>query len=187
MSTELMINILFIFLYYIFIGLLCILFSKLAKYLFKRYLIPLEEQTQLFLSSSVFAFLGFTIGFMSGLSRISATGSVLSAILTLIGGFTLYLFVTDKFKGENRLQAVFSIFLLTLWLPIGSAIGSYHRVAHEDFEIERQYKHEFDLLWYEKQLELEYSIISRDSTFENEDFPEIDYSVPKEPGDPDDE
>ncbi|MGM4887043.1 hypothetical protein AB7813_29625 [Tardiphaga sp. 20_F10_N6_6] len=66
----------------------------------------------------------FVAGYLTGVSRSPAVGTIIPAVLTLVGGLNIYLFGIDV---KNRSLVGFSVFLFTLFLFYGVQAGSYHR------------------------------------------------------------
>lgn len=70
------------------------------------------------------ALLGFTIGYLSGLSRAAILGNILPAVLTLIGGATIYIFgAENKFK----VAVGFCVCVLVVTLFYGTESGASAR------------------------------------------------------------
>lgn len=96
-----------------------------------------------------FGFIGGVAGYSAGVSRVPVVGTVIPAMLTLVGGVLGYLFGKDNIK-EWRFVIPFCIVILTFNTFTGLFIGSQMRGKFEEYE--RQYNEW--LLKYEK-VELE--------------------------------
>jgi hypothetical protein len=90
------------------------------------------------------ALIGYSVGFLTGISRSPAVGSVIPAVLAVIGGLSVYAFGTD-----NKYKAVvaYSVSLLVVSLFYGTQSGSFEREwRREDrlksiFELESRLRH----------------------------------------------
>jgi hypothetical protein len=67
--------------------------------------------------------LGAIIGYLTGISRAPAVGSVLPAALTLIGGLLIYMFGKESQGGRQQVAAV-STFALVIGLLTGTLLGA---------------------------------------------------------------
>jgi hypothetical protein len=74
--------------------------------------------------------LGSVTGLLAGQSRTAALGTVLPAVLGLVGGITVYLLGQDD---RNRLLVSLSIIALSFTLFIASGWGARLREIAEDF------------------------------------------------------
>jgi hypothetical protein len=72
------------------------------------------------------ALLGVVTGYLTGLSRSSAVGAVIPAVLTLIGGLVLYLVTGDAPRARRMLTAASVVALMTNLL-VGTLWGSLSR------------------------------------------------------------
>jgi hypothetical protein len=94
---------------------------------------------------------GFIAGYLTGISRSPAVGTIVPAVLTLIGGLNIYLFGIDI---KNRVAVGFCITLFSLLLFYGVQAGSYDRelgraarlinLSDQEFNI-RRYRENRDL------------------------------------------
>lgn len=103
------------------------------------------------LSGIPIALIGYAIGFLAGISRSPAIGSVIPAVLAVVGGLSVYAFGSD-----NKYKAVvgYSVSLLVVSLFYGTQSGSFEREWHREarlksiFELEsrlRNYRANRDL------------------------------------------
>lgn len=84
-----------------------------------------------------FSLLGFAIGHLMGNSRDSAVGTVVPAVLTLIGGVAAY---AAGFKGPSeQLKVAALLVTFTLALIIGSVAGIQNRVDVDSDSEEPEY------------------------------------------------
>ena len=82
---------------------------------------------------AAFLLLGLVAGYLTGLSRESAVGAVVPAVLSLMGAVSAVLIgKTDNPRTSGRVSAL--ILLLSLGLLIGTTWGSAMRQAVMDFE-----------------------------------------------------
>lgn len=88
---------------------------------------------KIILPLSSFLLLGMVTGYLTGLSRESAVGAVLPAVLSLVGGVAAVLIAraTSQFM---MLQTSGLIFVFALGLLLGTTWGSAMRQAVDDFE-----------------------------------------------------
>lgn len=91
---------------------------------------------ELFFVLASFSMLGIVTGYSAGLSRESVLGTVLPAVLSLIGG--LAIFLIEK-KVETRLIVSTSIFIFTLALLIGIGWGAFMREEAEEYKKSADY------------------------------------------------
>ncbi len=78
-----------------------------------------------------FSFLGVIVGYLTGISRDSAVGSVLPGVLTLLGALTLYLGANG---GKKAILASATMIYLSIALVTGVGYGSRLRVKFDDFQ-----------------------------------------------------
>jgi hypothetical protein len=97
--------------------------------------------TYYFLAGAPIALVGYSMGFLTGISRSPAVGNLLPAVLAVIGGLSVYAFGSDsKFK----LVVGYSVSLLIVSLFYGTQSGSFEREVHREdrlkavFELERR-------------------------------------------------
>jgi hypothetical protein len=94
-----------------------------------------------FLAGVPIALVGYSMGFLTGISRSPAIGNVLPAVLAVIGGLSVYVF-----GSESKYKAVvgYSVSLLVVSLFYGTQSGSFEREFHREdrlkvvFELERR-------------------------------------------------
>jgi hypothetical protein len=75
-----------------------------------------------------FAFLGYGIGLMIGLSQSPVVQVAIPAFMTFYGGFVTYLFAKDSFKDdETRYAIMFSVMAVSLFLMHGIEVGGVEK------------------------------------------------------------
>lgn len=85
------------------------------------------------LPPAAFLLLGLVAGYLTGLSRESAVGAVVPAVLSLMGAVAAVLIgKTDNPRSSGRVSAL--MLLLSLGLLVGTTWGSAMRQAVMDFE-----------------------------------------------------
>lgn len=83
---------------------------------------------------AAFLVLGLVAGYLTGLSRESAVGAVVPAVLSLLGGVSAVLIgKTDNQKTSGRVSGLMLLF--SLGLLVGTTWGSAMRQAVMDFEV----------------------------------------------------
>ena len=112
-----------------------------------------------FVSVSIFYFfvalptseLGFVVGFLIGVSRSPAIGTVIPAVLTLLGGLGIYVFGT-----ENRFKVVvgYSVLILVCTLFYGVERGAFERDATREHRLNVIFEEEARLQTQRKNLGL---------------------------------
>ena len=90
-----------------------------------------KEFTSSFTAIFTLSLLGITIGQLTALSRVAAMGTVLPAILTLVGGMVAYLVGVKRIRGQ-RLVCL-AVIGLTLNLLVGGYWGSSSRIAFDEY------------------------------------------------------
>jgi hypothetical protein len=138
--------------------------ARLAEYLAKRLKPELSVFKDLDLSYFLllgFAYIGMTLGLLTGLSINPVVHAVIPALLTFLTGLTAYIFIKKDFEQANRKIAVSSLVFITLFLVYGLEVGSKIR-AESEMESRRidqifqkdleKYKHE--LKAYDLEVEL---------------------------------
>jgi hypothetical protein len=75
------------------------------------------------------ALVGYSVGYLTGISRSPAIGSLLPAVLTLIGGVSVYVFGTDT---TYKSLVGYCVCLLVVSLFYGTESGSYEREVHRE-------------------------------------------------------
>jgi hypothetical protein len=98
------------------------------------------------------ALIGYLTGYLTGISRAPAVGSIVPAVLVLIGGLNIYFFGTD---GKNKAIVGYTIFIFALLLLYGVQVGVLDRevgrvarfvdLSDQEKEI-RNYRTNIDLL-----------------------------------------
>jgi hypothetical protein len=87
------------------------------------------------------ALVGYSMGFLTGISRSPAIGNVLPAVLAVIGGLSVYVFGSDS---KYKSVVGYSVSLLVVSLFYGTQSGSFEREVHREdrlkavFELERR-------------------------------------------------
>jgi hypothetical protein len=89
-----------------------------------------KQRLELFLVVLGFSALGMVTGYLTGLSRESAVGAVLPAVLSLMGG--LMVFLIGKAK-ESRNVVSISIVVFSFTLLLGSGWGAVMRDVAEKY------------------------------------------------------
>jgi hypothetical protein len=75
-----------------------------------------------------FAFLGYTIGLLIGLSQSPVVHVAVPSLLTFYGGFLTYLFAKDSFKNEKAKTAIIiSVMSVSFFLVYGVEVGSLEK------------------------------------------------------------
>jgi len=74
------------------------------------------------------ALLGVVVGYATGLSRSSAVGDVLPAVLTFLGALSVYLMAQEK---KSALIAAVCVLVISVSLIAGMGYGSRLRFVHE--------------------------------------------------------
>lgn len=96
-----------------------------------------------FFASVPIALVGYSVGFLTGISRSPAVGNLLPAVLALIGGLSVYVFGTDT---TYKSLVGYCVSLLIVSLFYGTETGSFEREVHREdrlmavFELERRLK-----------------------------------------------
>ncbi|WP_020175223.1 hypothetical protein [Methyloferula stellata] len=83
----------------------------------------------LFLAVFAFSMLGFVTGQILGDSRESVVGSVVPAVLTLLGGVVAYIFSSKGIRSQTAISAVLVCF--TFSFLVGSLFGIRLRIEYE--------------------------------------------------------
>jgi hypothetical protein len=78
------------------------------------------------------ALIAYIAGYLSTMSRTTAVGTVLPAVLTLIGGLNIYVFGTDI---KYRVLISYCVCVFALMLFYGSQYGGYLREASRDYRL----------------------------------------------------
>jgi hypothetical protein len=84
---------------------------------------------QLFLALLAFSLLGFVIGEFVGDSREAVVGTVIPAVLTLIGGVAVYVIGSKGVRAQVAVAAV--LFCFTFLLLVGSLFGVRVRIEYQ--------------------------------------------------------
>lgn len=69
--------------------------------------------------------LGYISGYLTGISRTAAVASVIPAVLTFVGGLSIYLFGYKS--GANVIAAGYSVFLFGFSIFYGIQVGAFER------------------------------------------------------------
>ncbi len=104
--------------------------------LFLLQIIPKENRKESFLLLLAFSLLGIVTGYLTGFSRESAVGTVLPAVLSLIGGLAIFLVVKDKI---TRIYVSMAVLSFSLSLVLGTSWGAVMRETAEEFKISERY------------------------------------------------
>jgi hypothetical protein len=99
-----------------------------------------------FLVLCSFSILGLTTGVLAGFSRESVLGAVLPPVLSLVGGFAIYLVGKDS---ESRILVSLCVLALSFNLLIGAMWGAVLRAQAEE------YPNSLDSLKHKADIELE--------------------------------
>lgn len=100
-----------------------------------------------FSASIPFFTIGMVAGYLTGASRAPAVAAVIPALLTFIGGFTIYLVARERRSAATANSAILG---LSTMLLLGSLIGSLDRRLHESFQLSLAKK--------QKEVEIEFAI-----------------------------
>lgn len=104
-----------------------------------------------FLAGVPVALIGYSVGFLTGISRSPAIGNVIPAVLAVIGGLSVYAFGSDN---KYKVVVAYCVSLLVVSLFYGTQSGSFEREGHREgrlkavFELEhrlRNYRANRDL------------------------------------------
>lgn len=96
----------------------------------------------LFVLAFVFGFLGITIGYLSGLSRVGVMGAVLPSTLTFIGGIGLYLL---SWKESSKTYVTLFIGSFAVCLLLGTMVGANFRRAIEYNDLNNRFDRLMDV------------------------------------------
>ena len=88
-----------------------------------------KEYISSFVAIFALSLLGITAGQLTGLSRTSAVGTVLPAVLTLVGGMVVYLVGVKRVRSQRLI--CLAVVGLTLNLLVGGYWGSSSRIAFD--------------------------------------------------------
>src|SRR5262249_17785226 len=93
----------------------------------------------------------FSAGFLTGISRAPAVGTVLPAILTLVAGLGVYVFGTD-----NRYKVVvgYCVSILIVMLFVGMQTGAFQREGQHEAYLKYLSQQEFRIRSYRLLLDL---------------------------------
>ena len=94
------------------------------------FVLPRGERIQTFLLFLGLAAIGTTTGITGGLSREAAVGDIMSAVLGLFGGLSIYLFAADRSKGTI---VSISTFVFALSVYVGYLEGAGRRNMPESY------------------------------------------------------
>lgn len=129
----------------------------------KLNLSPFNELSDSYFLMLGFAYIGMTLGLLTGLSVNPVVHSVIPALLTFLTGLTAYIFIKKDFDLTNRKTAVSSLIFITIFLVYGLEVGSKIRIKSEleNRRIEHIYqkdmeKYKYELKAYEMELRLDY-------------------------------
>lgn len=111
----------------------------------------LRNFSALFAISMPIALLGYVAGYLTGLSRSPTVGTIVPAVLTLIGGFGVYLFDTEP---KKRILIGYTIFLFALVLFYGANVGALNREAGLEERLKDLSQQEFRVRNFRKNLGL---------------------------------
>ena len=105
----------------------------------------------LFAISMPIALLGYVAGYLTGLSRSPTVGTIVPAVLTLIGGFGVYLFDVEL---KNRILIGYTIFLFALVLFYGANVGALNRETGLEGRLKELSQQEYRVRNFRKNLGL---------------------------------
>ena len=124
-----------------------VLFFNLLRYVTSlKEKIPLQNLVIVLFSGMVFLTTGFSVGLLSSLSRAAVAEAMIPAVLTLVGGFLMYI-VKKEEDVFSKILSFLAVFLLCVSLLYGNELGSYHRNQYENKQKDLEH-------WYQKDLEL---------------------------------
>jgi predicted neutral ceramidase superfamily lipid hydrolase len=89
-----------------------------------------HERREYFFVILAFSMLGMVTGYLSGFSRAPALGTVLPAVLSLMGGIVVYIIGKNS---TSRIIVSVTILAFALTLMIGAEWGAVMRRADEEF------------------------------------------------------
>lgn len=114
-----------IILYFLYASIAGFILPFLAAIFFQK-----ENRVQVILVLAALSILGACAGVAGGLSREPAVGTIIPAIIGLMGGVSTYIFGTNTSRG---LIASFAATSLSIALFVGFTIGSIHRSSSMEY------------------------------------------------------
>jgi len=97
------------------------------------------------------ALVAYIAGFLSTMGRTSAIGTILPAVLTLVGGLNLYVFGSDN---KYRILISYCVIVFASMLLYGTQYGAYKRDTDQEFRLRELIKVEARLRLIRKNLDL---------------------------------
>lgn len=104
--------------------LIAFILAKVSKHFFKA-----QFANEYAFAYFAFALVGGVTGHLTGLSREPAVGAVLPAVLSLIGGFSIYIATT---KEQSRALLIPSVIALSLCVLTGAFWGANERITWQN-------------------------------------------------------
>jgi hypothetical protein len=93
----------------------------------------------------------YTAGFFTGFSRSAAIGTVLPAVLALIGGLNIYVFGSDA---KYKVLVAYCVCLFTAVLFYSTHVGAYKREAEREIRLKELARQELIIRTIRKNLDL---------------------------------
>lgn len=90
-------------------------------------------------------------GLLTASSRASAVGSMLPAVLALIGGLNIYIFGSDN---KHKAHVAYCVLLFAIMLFYGAEYGAYRREGDRGFRFEDLARQELQIRIFRKNLGL---------------------------------
>jgi hypothetical protein len=124
-----------------------VFFRKVATF-FSEFLVTLRDY---FPVSVPVALIGYSVGFLTGISRSPAVGTVIPAVLAIIGGLSVYAFGSDN---KYKFVVGYSVSLLVVSLFYGVENGSSERESSRENRLINNFQLEHRLRKYRKSADL---------------------------------
>lgn len=106
-------------------------------------------------SSLPVVLIGFVAGYLTGTSRAAVVGSIVPAVLALIGGLNVYMFGVEV---RNRALVGYCVFMFSLMLFYGVEVGGFSRTFDLEYRIKALSEQELRVNDYRKTLGLSETI-----------------------------
>jgi hypothetical protein len=103
-----------------------VVFTLIIAFLFGKF----HSRSELFFVILGFSMLGIVTGYLSGFSRAPTLGTVLPAVLSLMGGLVVYMIGKDS---SSRIIVSISMFAFALTLLIGVGWGSVMGYVDDEY------------------------------------------------------
>ena len=112
-----------------------------------------QPMGELYLPALGFAILGLSLGIIVGNSRDPVVEAAITGLMTIYGGFVVYIFGKDAKPAQRQLAGV-ALILLPIALAYGVHLGASYRIVGEGEIKKRDQWLEKDLAEYKTDLEL---------------------------------